>query len=404
MQNWMCRFSVLVLLLAGPALADGPRFAVDGRHSVRFNLDGERDLTDGEFAEEFRHLLRLGITAELGDRVTLAGAFQDVRVWGQESGTYAGDTNTTDLYQGFVLVDAIQGDAFNLTVEIGRRGWSYRGKRLFDLGRWSMREQRFDGARVHMTGADWAVDLFYAKIGESDTVVHDNDQDLMGCHGELALGDHVVTVDAMAELDDASAAEMTRITAGAHADGRAGAFSYRVEGYAQLGSVGDADLFAFFAGGDVGVSLLEGRLSVRGGAEFSSGDDDPDAGDVGHFDNRFAAKHAYYGYVDFFLDIPRDTGRRGLLDAWAQIVVKPLRTLKIKAVYHHFRLAVEDAAGNTALGDEIDLVVVWTPFEPFTLAVGGGVMLGQQALGDLRGAGPERDAEPWFHTQVTTVF
>ncbi len=399
----MKALTILCVFLAGPALADGPDITVDGTHRARFQMDGKRDISDGELNERVENLLRLGVTFGVADRVTVVGRIQDVRLWGSETSTL-GDFSADglDLHEGYARIDALTGD-FKLAFEVGRAVWSYDDQRIIGRVGWTFQDRRFDGGRVKMGGDAWSLDLMYAKTAESDAG-RGHDADVFGLHGEYRLKNHVIALLALGDLNDTDGLDQKRYTAGVFLRGKPDIWRYRLEGYVQMGEAGGEDIFAFLASADVGVAM-GGSLpwSFSAGGDFLSGDDKPGEGDIKTFDTLFATNHKFYGFMDFFLNVPKHTGGGGLIDIYGKASVKPVKQLKILAHFHHLRLADDAAGGGEAgLGNEIDLVAIWKPFGHFKLIAGGGIMLPDKALTNLRGGG--EDMESWLFVQTAASF
>ena len=114
----------------------------------------------------------------------------------------------------------------------------------------------------------------------------------------------------------------------------------------------------------------------------------------------FATNHTFYGIMDFFTAFPKDTGGRGLLDAWARVGVDPLPIVNLAATYHLFRLATEDENGDSALGHELDFEVGWSPFKPLRVYGGGGLMFPGDALSNLKGGADDMDVWAFIQTDV----
>ncbi len=103
-----------------------------------------------------------------------------------------------------------------------------------------------------------------------------------------------------------------QLTLGAGRASQAAGFTYRLEGAHQTGRRTDSDMAAVFAAARAGRVL--GRMQVEMWNDYLSGDDDLDDDEIKVFDTLFATNHKFYGYVDFFLNIPEDTAGRGLQD------------------------------------------------------------------------------------------
>ena len=85
---------------------------------------------------------------------------------------------------------------------------------------------------------------------------------------------------------------------------------------------------------------------VSVGVEYLSGDDDPTDGTYKVFDTLYATNHKFYGFMDYFLNIPVHTFGLGLRDVharspssrtatlafvWPIIPFPPTKTLRLQA-------------------------------------------------------------------------
>lgn len=397
----MKRLLFLSLLTSSAALADDakPLVTFDAHHRLRFESGGNKDLKDNDRMEAFGQAVRLGARFDLADWVTLVARFQDVRAWGAEPNTLTVGGNVMDLHEGYIALTPWTG----VTLEAGRRTWAYDDERIIGTVGWALQERRFDGGRVRLLLGGVEGDLFYAKLAEPDTLAPNgnNDTDLVGLHATYKFSSYVASLLAVADFDDTDDKERKRATAGLFFRGTPGMFKVRLEGYAQLGKVGDEDLLAFFAGGEFGVVLKEvAAASVTLGADFLSGDDKPAEGKIKSFDTMFGTNHKFYGLMDFFTAFPKDTGGRGLLDAWARLGADPMANLNVAATYHLFRLATKDDKDDSALGHEIDLEVGWSPIKQLRIYGGGGVMLPGASLKNLKGGNDDMEVWAFIQTDV----
>ncbi len=129
------------------------------------------------------------------------------------------------------------------------------------------------------------------------------------------------------------------------------------EYYRQTGDIGDQAVDAYMYAGCVGIEIGEPtRLGVYLHQEYLSGDHDPNRGSYHVFDTLYATNHKFYGYMDLFTDIPRDTFGFGLRDDYPRLLLSTER-VAFTAAYHYFRLAEETPAGEDELGGELDLVL-----------------------------------------------
>lgn len=114
-------------------------------------------------------------------------------------------------------------------------------------------------------------------------------------------------------------------------------FSVSSEGALQFGDHAHDDLEAFAFAGEVAYQLKDVPWKPKLGAGFAwaSGDDDPDDGRRGTFENLFPTNHLFYGVMDLF-------SWQNLEDLWVRADVFPVEGLSIWVAYHFFRLDEND--------------------------------------------------------------
>ena len=137
--------------------------------------------------------------------------------------------------------------------------------------------------------------------------------------------------------------------------GVAAGLNYRVEGAWQTGERADVDVAAFFAAARVGRQA--GGVNLALWYDYLSGDDDLTDDETKVFDTLFATNHKFYGFADYFLNIPVHTAGRGLQD----VALKAKKTLRPGLVLgvdvHSFRLAQDQGLSSGHLGEELDLTL-----------------------------------------------
>ena len=395
-------------LVAGAAIAltDHAKVSVDVR--TRLERNGGHDGTnDNDAVDRVTNRVRLGVDLTPIPELRAFVQVQDVRAWGEEMDTLGDFTaDGLDLHQAFGDVRLLDGD---LWMRIGRQEIKLDEERLIGAVGWTPQARSFDAVRVHYGsgGAGLSGDLFYALLKDDDPLSstaaaadrqegHLGGLELNYRFGEQATSTDTVQVLAIVDRDED--ADRTRFTVGLRNHGRFGIFKYRIEGYYQGGSEGDKDIQAFLAGVYAGV-VLEDLLGLQAllWADYLSGDDDPNDGTIKTFDTLFATNHAFYGWADFFLNVPKHTGGRGLIDLALKLRLKPTRVFKILVDYHHFR-AAEDQGGDAQLGNEIDVAASWSPWKPFNLYLGVFVFLPGDGI-QFRLDGKDADIGVYAHTR-----
>ena len=322
---------------------------------------------DQDSATEYTSMrTRLSLRADLPRGVAAYVEFQDVRIWGEEGSTVEAMADALDLHQGWIeLGDAETGE---IAVRAGRQELSYGEERLIGALDWAQQARSFDGARVRFRPgpAGW-VDSFAARLREDE--VSEESGSLFGVYGGV---DVVGRLEAYVIYNTGSVGEedlTDQYTVGGRWSGGAGPIDARVEGAYQGGQRRATDVSAYL-------------LAVRAGAELGetaraelwydrlSGDEAPSAGDLKVFDTLFATNHKFYGAMDLFTDIPRDTDGRGLQDVALRTSWRPVATVRLGLDAHAFFYAASDGLESGHLGEELDLSAGWA-YAPGVALTGG---------------------------------
>ena len=198
-----------------------------------------------------------------------------------------------------------------------------------------------------------------APPADPDVKIHDLDLLALNLHYDasplLSLG-----LVGVADLEAGSGRQ--RFTAGLIATGKTcDCFSYSAEGYYQTGGAdGDVSYAAWLAAAKARYTAPAAvKPFVELFAEALSGDDDPADGDVKTFDTLYATNHKFYGEMDFYLNTPKHTGGRGLMDVGGAAGLNILGNLAIKTTGHYFAAMDDQGAGERAFGSEVDVRLDW---------------------------------------------
>ena len=199
-------------------------------------------------------------------------------------------------------------------------------------------------------------------------------------------------------LDDPTA-NTDQLTVGGRWAGEPGGNQLRFEGSAQLGERGGQDVVAFMIGVRAGRKF--GRTGLTLWYDLLSGDDDPGDGELKVFDTLFGTNHKFYGLMDKFLNIPVQTGGRGLHDIAVKLNHTVSPELRVNAALHSFQAARGQGLSGSNLGTELDLAGAWA-YAPGTTISGG---LGLFEPGDgFTGIGRPADTEVWVYLMLNVVM
>jgi hypothetical protein len=392
----------LSLLALAPTLSRAEEVKVTplGEYLARFRHTEGRNFAEGGGDDFVTQRARLGAKFELGDLEAMV-QLQDVRVWGEETDTVQDfSANGLDLHQGY-LEGALTDD---LRLRIGRQEIAYLNQRLIGTLAFVEQARSFDAVRLMATALDkkLAADLFYARVLDSVPAESKTADDLVAWAVRYSAGAFEPAL--IGVLDMQSSTDRVRYTQGALVDfTHPSGLKLSAEGYVQVGSATvagvDTSFFAWMASVRARYTLkaldLAPFIEVFG--EALSGDDDPTDADVKTFDTLFAANHKFYGEADFFLNIPRDTAQRGLLDTGALVGAKFADSGTVTLGYHLFR-AMEAQGGDSSFGHEVDLTVGWKPNKHFGLDLNYSLFL----AGDGLSAGD--DPEHFVYSTVSASF
>ncbi len=397
----LCIALALITTLATPALAEEVKVVPSGEYLVRFRHTEGLDFAEGNVNNNVRHRARLGLRFSYGEELTAFVQMQDVRTWGEETDTL-GDfsANGLDLHQGYIEGELGTG----VRLRIGRQEIGYLNHRLIGNVGFVEQARSFDAVRFMAMALDekLALDVFYARVRAelpADSLAAD---DLVAWAARYDMG--VLQPALIGALDLNSATDRIRYTQGlvVQLDFPFG-FKASFEGYLQAGSatVADTDVsfMAWMTATRLRFTLVDSDLApfLEAFAETLSGDDNPTDGDETTFDTLFATNHRFYGEADIFLNIPANTGKRGLLDVGAVLGFKVGDDASIELAFHHFQ-TMNNQGGPSGYGQEVDLTARWKVNPHLSLDANYSLILPGDALR------PDGDPEHFVYTTAHAQF
>lgn len=330
-----------------------------GEYLVRFRHVEGHDFAPGGVDNFVRHRARFGLRFAYGEELQALLQVQDVRVWGEETDTL-GDYSADgfDLHQGYMEI------AFEpeLRLRIGRQEIGYLNHRLIGTVGFAEQARSFDAVRLMARALDQrlSIDLMYARTLDDLPEGSLAADDVFAGALKLQLNDWFQPA-LIAVVDLNSATDRIRFTNGLvlQADFTFG-LRFSLEGYLQAGgaTIDEADVsyFAWMFATHIRYTFVDMTVApyVELFAELLSGDDDPADPDETTFDTLFATNHRYYGEMDFFLNLPRDTAERGLVDTGAAFGAQLFDIAFARLAVHVF-LTMADQGGDSSYGQEVDL-------------------------------------------------
>ncbi len=361
--------SLIFLSLAKPGLTqiNTPPLIFDGEIRVRSEADG-RDF-NGDSALNTYTLLRtrFGVLTKPLDDISVYMQVQDTRTFGDQSNTFPGRSNL-DLYQAYFEIRNLWQKP--LTLQAGRQELVYGNQRLLGNVDFSNRGQAFDGVKLTIGEAN-TFDLFMMIIKESNSPVlgaatpasttglEDADNRLFGAYYQRQFNSHkqlhlYTLLESNQNRAENGERELQRLTLGSFGKARAGRFDFETEIALQTGKRQGQNVLAHMATGALTYTLnrpLQPSISL--GYDYLSGMDLDDK-DFKVFDTAFATNHRFYGFMDYFIDIPLNTNGQGLQDRYVKMSLPLTARWRFSAHYHNLR-AARGARKN--FGNEFDFVL-----------------------------------------------
>lgn len=217
------------------------------------------------------------------------------------------DVDEFDVQQAFIdLIFPIRADT-KLTARAGRQQMTFGSGRLVSIRDGPNIRRSFDGARLMLHTGEVAVDAFLVQtvrlqVGSFNDKP-ENDETFWGLYGVLPLprlpDGHIDLYYLGLERKDAAFVQGNgdehRHSLGARLWGKPGAWDYNFEGVVQVGTFGDADIFAWTIATETGYTFASvpftPRISLD--ADIASGDANPHDRRLGTF-NALFPKQSYF--------------------------------------------------------------------------------------------------------------
>ncbi|MBI4952066.1 MAG: alginate export family protein [Myxococcales bacterium] len=340
---------------------EGVRIVPSAQYRLRFRHEEGRDFRAGDPVRNyFRHRVRAGLQTTWQDKLGVYLEVQDVRTYGEETSTVDGAANAIDLHQGYAILKPTKG----LEIRLGRQEIGLENERLVGKSAWGEEGRVFDALRLSFDKDELHAEMFYARLrelapaGAAAEAVAD-----LGARAHFAAFDvrHrlftelVPAILGTVDLDDQSGKR--HVTIGALVEGEIEKVAtYGLEGYFQTGrTTPELSHSAFMFGLRArGTFPVPSRPYLETAASFSSGDADLDDLVDRTFASPQGTPHKFYGDVDIFTNLPRDTGNRGLREVTVAIGCAPVEGMSLRSSFHLFQSMADRNDALVTFGEELD--------------------------------------------------
>jgi hypothetical protein len=386
---------LLFFFITASALLAQPKteWSFDGQIQLRTELDG-RDFSSKTYPLTFTSMrTRLGLNANISDKIYLYAQAQDSRVFGEEPNVTTSIKNL-DLHQGYVKLIA----PLNLpmSLQAGRFEMVYGTERFFGAGNWTYVGRSFDGVKFLFSGS-LKVDLFALSTYQGTSYVtsaapsaynyparNDTGSSIYGIwinSNKLInnnIFDFFTYYDISRKKTNGKDADNKTTTIGLNHGSEYGSFSSLTEAAIQTGKRGSQNVSAYLVSVQTFFKIHELKLGL--GADLVSGTKPSDSTKVNSFYSSYATLHRFYGYMDYFYKAPSTIYNFGINDFYITSLYTPKDwDFTFGANYHILSSNVKNSAGMSSLGRELDITITYN-FLKRTSITWGGSLFGQGNL------------------------
>lgn len=396
--------TILILTVSGLFAQETLKFSAQIR--PRFEIDN-KDFKSSTRANTFTALrTRLGLSFQPSKNLSGFIQIQDSRIYGEETSTTANMKNL-DLHQAYFKID----DIFSLPMDlkVGRFEAADGSERFISVVGWNNVGRAFDGGILTVKSKSIDVDLMIAREFERSLIGDSTDQNVYALFADLKLVDAYKIEPFIIWQRVQPIIVLNRATIGFNVKGNLSGFSHEIDFGYQTGSFysggreQDISAYTFSLSGDY---KLEGELKPTIGVQIdlASGDDDPTDNSFKSYTSLYASGHKFFGYMDYFTNLPVDAYGLGLLDLIGKIGITPITDLKLNLHFHLFN-SMEDytllsGTKSKSFGTELDFVASFKYNEKVTFEGGASIFSAGDIFKEKRG----RDTATWFYLMAVANF
>ena len=394
----------IILFAANDFYAQDKKMDVKAQIRLRNQADDRDFNSDTDLAtfSELRTRVGINLYPEAGYRGFIQ--IQDSRVFGTEPSTLASTANL-DLHQAYIYVENVFGSP-SLDVKAGRMEVVYGNQRLIGAVGWHNVGRSFDGGILKIKNEKINVDLFGFQVNERLNVGDSLDNLLFGAWGKItASKGHTIQPFLIYEVQKKTD-NLDRFTLGVQVNGKMGGFFHETEFAYQFGTITagtEQDIKALLAAVNVGYKFKgKSKPVLSAGVDYLSGDDNPADDEFKVFNTLYATNHKFYGFMDYFLNVPAHTLGLGLTDIHGKIGLSFTEKLSGGLNFHIFKsnedYTMLDGSTSSSFGTEVDLTLIYKSSKSLSLQGGISIFSPGEIFEEVRG----EDTSLWAY--LMTVF
>jgi len=336
-------------------------------------------------------------------------SIQDVRAWGEEK--QLGDVAGVSLHEAWGEVRACE----NFSARIGRQELVYDDHRLFGSVNWLQQARSHDAVVLKFHKGSWKLDAGAAY--NNDKFSTTRMPYTMGAYRALAYGwlnknfnDKVkLSVIGIANGVENTTEEVIYFTGtvGPHLTFKKEGFSGSATYYYQFGkTTANQKVSVMLAAFSAKYTVKKTGIGV--GFDYASGNDALGSGSKDmRFNSLYSTAHKFFGFMDYFLNLPVHSAGGGLMDVQLKLNTKIGEKTSLLFHGHYFLSGanVETAPGpgmalDKGLGGEIDAVFSYNIHPMVNFKTGWSVMIPTSSLEVVNGS-TKGQFNTWVWTMMT---
>jgi len=331
-------------MISGILFSESNPLQFSGQIRQRYEMV-DKDFSDSTGFNNQNYLrTRFAVTYKNED-VTTFVQLQDSRIFGTETSTLTdGTADMLDVHQAYFILNNIYG--LPLSAKVGRFEVNYGPQRFIGAVGWHNIGRSFDGVIFNYSSGLANVDIFNFKQVEAGTIENEGDYNVRGAYANFNLMEGHTTQAFYIQDKD-------RITMGGYGKGAISILSYEAEFATQSGAESNnVDFGGMMYALNGGINIAGMTLSA--GLDFISGDDTTTTNVNESFNTLYSTNHKYYGFMDYFLNLPVHTSGLGLHDLHVKMSGLKLAGHSLNAAYHIFNAD----QSSDSFGNELDLTII----------------------------------------------
>ncbi len=344
------------------------------------------------------------------DKLSVYITFQDSRVWGDDptvSSTGTGDNATIGLYKAYAEYKLDSLTFFSL----GRQELKYDNQRMLGVRNWGNTGLTYDafvfktnikGFNLH-AGLSWnnIAEASYNNLYPSSRIKTRNFIWLNKKYKDLNVS-LIQMFDGITQSDTSNILYMKQ-TSGIYTTYKIKNFSVEGDYYYQWGQNNKSQNVSAMLGNiDMKYKIKQAEIGV--GYTYISGDNDVTDDTDKTFDLLYGKRHGWYGGMDYFSTISKDTKNGGLIDGYGYLTFAINKNIKLKDYFHYFQLAQENTTTpttGTKLGIENDITAEFKIGKNLTIETGYMLLSPSESMNKIKGT---TDAKLQHFGYVQLVF